>query len=621
MTPEQGIQRLYEIIQYDLRPEHYKETVAISKQARMFHAKESEKQREELEQIRKTETREQIDQRVRLTNAVTSVALAPVYAYVEAVWRTDGISKAIETKATDTVKTRVDGHYAKFYKAESLHRYCFNAAVQYTKIDPNAWTIFEAMFAQTARGEAVINDFYPVDVMSEEVRSVGEDQTGKVEHLAFEFKRTVYDPNNMQNKRQLSDFYLYAAGFSIHFAEFDDTYVDGKDYEAMGYVAGTVPETGRNFWMQTFTNSTIEVPAIRWSAYLSHDHGRKVGETLVANAIPILEELLKDNSLLQLIKYIHAYPKLAEYVRRCKHIDETGRECINGYYGGLQTADHQCKQCKGSGKLLVQSEQDAITLAWPHRSEDMVELSKISHYFERPVDILIQYREMVREKSGEILSAVFNQQNVDPRQLTQTETATQVRLEFDKIYNKLSPFAELVSLAWELGIRVGYQYYKAEAIANMTYPHDFKMKTIIDLLIELDAAKNAGAPYNVTQSITADILTKQYRNNPTKAADIVALERWKPWKGKNAEDIALIIQSRDTTDPDRVLWENWEQVVEQVKLGLDPIPFSVLPPDQQRELLYRTAAEMIGAIVYTQIPDPFAAEIPIGEPVDDEIPE
>lgn len=619
MTPNEGINELIKIIRWDLRPPHYEETVKIAEDARMFHAKESKAQRERLKMIRKSETEEQLDQRVRLTNPITSVALGPVYSYAEEVWRTDGVTKDITTNAGEAIQKRVDEYYSQYFKSESLHRYCFNTALQYTKLDPNAWTVFEAVFGQGSQGQSMIADFYPVEVMSEEVRGIGEDQTGKVTHLAFEFKRKVYKPDDPRANRDLADFYLYAAGFSIHFAEFDDHYTDGKDYAAMGYAIQEIPETNRRFWSRIATNSTTEAPVIRWSAYLSHEHGRKVGETLVATAIPILEELLKDNSLLQLTKYLHVFPEKHQYVRRCNHVDETGRECIHGYYSNIREDEYKCKQCKGTGKLMPQSEQDILTIAYPNRADDMFELSKLTHYVERPIEILEQYREMVREKQSQILSAVYNQQNVDPAQLTVAETATQVRLEYDKIYNKLSSFAEMIALAWEKGIRVGYQYYGSEAVANMTYPHDFKMKTILELLSEFKAAKEAGTSYSIISAISADILTKQYRNNPTKAADIQAFERWKPWKGKTPEDIAMIIQSRDTMDPDRVLWENWEQVVEQVRLSLDPIPFSVLPPDQQRQTLYDMAEEKAGTIKFTQTPDPFG--LPPMEPVLDEIEE
>ena len=264
--------------------------------------------------------------------------------------------------------------------------------------------------------------------------------------------------------------------------------------------------------------------------------------------------------------------------------------------------------------MIVQSEQDVKTFAWPERVEDLFDLSKISHYAERPIEILIQYREIVREAQSSIMYAVYNQEKMDSGKLSTAETATQVRLEYDKIYNKLASFAELIALAWEKAQRTGYQYCgDVNVTANMTYPHDFKMKTILELLAEREAATNAAAPYAVVRSIDDDLLIKQYRNNPDKAADIMAFERWKPWKGKTPEDVALIVQSRDTQDPDRVLWENWDQVIEDVRLAF--MSFSTIPEDQQRQILYDTAMKLNEKIIYTSAPDPLMPAVPMGDPM------
>lgn len=607
MTPQEGLQELIDIIRFDLRPPMYEETVEISKRARMYHAKDSEAQRERLERIRLSETQEQKDQRVRLTNAITSVALGPVYSYAEEVWRTDGVTSDVGADGVpEQIVNRINEHHERFYGSESLDRYCFSAALMYTKVDPNAWTVFESKFNSNQQGATVIDDLYPVEVMSDEVRGYGLDETGTPIYLAFEFKRTVYDPNNRSSKRELSDFFLYGVGFSIHFVEVDPIFTDGKDYQAISYDPIQVPDTTRMFYARTATNTTQEVPAIRWSAYLSHDYDRKIGETLVATAIPLLNQVINDNSLLQLIKYLHAHPEKHQYVRRCNHQDENGLGCISGYYGGGYDPEKRCRQCKGTGKLISSSEQDIVTLAWPARPEDLVDLAKITHYVERPIEILIQFREIVSEAQGAIMAAVYNQQTINPEVMTQTRTATGERIEYDKIYNKLSPFAEIIALAWEKGVRCAYQYYGyTKTTANKTFPNDFKMKDIATLLEERKAAIDAKAPYAVISSLDADILKKQHRNNPHYATEVMDFERWRPWKDKTAEEVALIIQNRDTTDPDRVLWENWTQIVDLVRIE-SATSFVNIPPDQQRTILYEYANQFAPDIVYAQLPDPFA---------------
>lgn len=603
MDEQRLLDILVEIIKNDLRPPYYEEAVSIAKDAQMFHAKDSEKQREKLKLIRKTESRDQLDMRVRLTSAITGVALSPIYSYAEQIWRTDGVSKKIETEASERIQALVKEKYGMFFSGSDLHRYCFEAALQFTKIDPNAWTVFQADFGMDGR-RTLINDFYPVEVMSNEVRGFEYDKTGNLLHFAFEFKRSARRRDDPKKTKDLSDFYIYGKGESVHIAEVDPDYGKSvEQYEDNGYEKLPIADLGNRTYMQrVYFNETKVVPAIRWSAYLSIESNRKIGETLVASAIPLLDEMLKDNSLLQLTKYLHAHPEKHQYVRRCQHRDEEGLECEGGFYGGSISEANRCKQCKGTGKLMASSESDITTLAWPDSMDNFVDLAKITHYVERPIEILKEFRSIVSEKSGLLFTAVYNQQPIDPAQLTQAETATKVRIEFDKVYNKLSNFAEMISRAWELGIKVGFQYYGSDANPNMAYPSDFKMLSIADLLSDRKHAVEAGASSDIISSIDEDLVRKKYRNAPRIANDIIAFNRWKPWKDKSPEEIALIIQSRDNLDPDRLLWENFPQVVEKLRGELGDGIFSLFTADQQREAMYSKAKEISEEILFISMP-------------------
>lgn len=595
-----------EIIEDGLRPRHYDAHLKVAEDARAYLAKSAEGQRHKLRNLRKSESEEQQAQRERLSNAITSVALSPVFSYVEEVWRCDGVKK--EVSAEGPSREKVDAHLAKYFHEDSLHRYIFEAALHFAaKTDPNAWTVFEAKFETQPGGSNMISDMYPVEVLCSEVRGFEFDETGTLAFLAFEFARPVYRRDFRKDKHELADFYLYGAGFSIHFAEFDPDYVSEnmKDYEAEGYQLEEL-KNGKRYYSRQFINTLQEVPAIRWAAWFSDMYRMKeVGEAIYAPAIPKLEELLKDNSLLQLQKYLHIFAEKHQYVRRCNHRNEEGLECIRGYYGGTYNADDTCRACKGTGKVMAASEQDVITLAWPDRAEELLDLAKLTHYVERPLSIVEFYRQEVEAAGRIVMYATFNQQNAPIDEVMQVgETATKTRLDYDKIYNKLYPFANLVARAWELAQRTAYGYYGVSAEAEMSYPMDFKMKGFLELAGEYRAGKEAGLSYEILAGIEADAITKQYRNDKAKAKDIIAFSRWKPWKDKTPEEVAVIIQGRDNTDPARLLWENWPHVVDAVTIGLAMQPFHTLPPDQQKEILYEKAIELSADIVYKSEPEP-----------------
>lgn len=599
LNQTEGFAKFLKIIDLNLRPPNYKKYLETAKKCTLYLADTAEGQRESLKTIRKAETSDQEDQRVRLSNAMTSVALHPVFSYVEEIKRTDGIVAVVRAK--DTQKERVQPMLDKYYHNLNLFEYIFEAATHYAvKSDPNAWTVFEASFAGNTDGSTSLTDYYPTEVKSKEVRSFAHDETGRLEYLCFEFQYAVRDGDQMQ---QVSDFYFYGIGYSFRAVEFNSDFTYGIDFKLEGFELQAIGD--RSFYVRAYTNTLKEVPAVRWAAWFDESFKiLEVGEPIFAGAFPVLEELLKDNSILQLIKYLHAHPERHSYVKPCRHRDESGRECIDGYYGGEKLPDSQCTRCKGSGIMIPQSEQDAIMLKFPQRPEDIFELSKLTYYVERPIEIFEKFREEVDTGILKVMYATFNQININVGEVVQVgETATKTRLDYDKIYNKLFNFAQLVANAWMLAQRVSYQYLGIDATALMTFPHDFKLKSVPELTSEYSAAKSAGLPYYVLDAIERDIVNKQYRDNSTEANEVLALNRWKPWKDKTVEQAAMIAQQLDPSDTFRVLFEFWSVISERVRLQFtEGEYFHALDGEEQFRVLQAEAAKLAGELQRKSLP-------------------
>lgn len=599
MTPQEGYDKLVQIIEFDLRPANYDIVKDIAKELSIYNAKEAKGQKEKLEQFRKTEDKDQLDLRLRLSGTATSDAIAPVYSYVEQIWRTDGVSRKIDgsKEVPETVTQSINGFLSEFYDGSDIHRYCFERVLKYTKIDPNSWTVFNTKFEIGPRGENTVSKVYPVEVRSHDVRDITKDESGVLNCFAFEFKRVVRNINKTKNTKILSDFYLYGIGFNIHFAEFEPEYID-KDYESMGYSVARNINSTKSFYYKIATNTLKEVPAIKWGSY-HHEEYEQVCVPLVWDAKPILDMMIKDNSLMQMVKYLHAFPKLSEYVSRCKARNESGLECISGYYGGHRTKDNICKNCNGTGAILVSSEIDIKRFTFPEKGNDLLDLSKTSHYHERPIDIWKEYRSTIREHSRRIQTAIFSQERIDPGQLTQAETATQHKIEFEKIYNTLYPIAELIAKSWSLAVRISYQSFGYEVKPSMTYPFDFKMKSIEDLIDERKKMVDAQAPYDVVNNLDIDILKKQSRNDPTSLAETLAFQRWKPWKDKSVDEVAFIVSMRSNDDLDKVLWENFTQIVDLIKMDFEGDgDFASTEEKQQRKIIYEKTTQFLEGISY-----------------------
>lgn len=583
MTPEQAQTYLLNTIATDRTHPHYNECVKVAKKAAKLMSRDSAAQFEDITRYRIRESEAQKQQRARLTNPITSAAIAPVYGYFSEIKRVDGIKQHIETQ-NESTKALVLQKYASYYHGQDLYNFLFESFLHLNKFDPNAWIIF----TQEIIGDVV--NFYPLQATSKEAIDYKTDMNGNVLFLTVKYtetKRAVIE-GRMEERKQ--DIYLHIApGYVVHAIEALPSafgFEVGDEYER-------IEVSNKQYAIATFQNLTTSVPAIKVGAYI--DHTGQVCELPIAEAEPLLQDLIRDKSYLDTNKTVQTFPRRKEYVKRCNYSDEEGRMCMEGYLDGLRKEDCLCPSCHGSGKQTVTSEQDVLTLAWPDTPEELLELGKLSHT-EQPDIALPQFlREEVEKAKQAVFRAVFNQETVDKSMTVQT--ATEIRIEYDKIYNKLMPFAEKIARAWEMAIKAGFEYLGAQAErVEMSFPYDFKLKSVSELIDEYGRAKSAGLPFPVLKSIQKDLLSKQYRNSPKTKMQIEAVEQWKPWRDKTTEEVAMIIGARSETDPQRVLWENWSEISGEILT--DNPDFYRINTAGQRVIINAKVEEYAGRVQY-----------------------
>jgi len=547
MTPEQVQELLINTIAYDIRHATYSEAVKVAKKARKLMTRDAVDQYEDITKYRIRESAEQKAQRARLTNPITNAAIAPVYGYFSEIKRVDGIKMHIKSQS-ESITQLVKQKYSNYFHGSDLYDFLFDSLLHLNKYDPNAWLIFT---------QEIISDtvnFYPLQATSSEAIDYKHDQNGNLLYLTVQYieqKSAIIEGRMSEQKQEI--YLTFSAGSVSHAVEVlppDYGQQIGDEYERMEI-------NGKVYAVATFQNPTTEVPAFRAAAYMDGLTG--VGELPIAEAEPLLQDLIRDKSYLDTNKTVQTFPRRKEYVKRCEYTDAQGAVCMGGYMDGIRDDDHVCESCHGSGKQAVTSEQDVLTLAWPNRPEELLELEKLSYTEQPSIELPTFLREEVEKTKQSVFRAVFNQETVDKAMTVQT--ATEIRIEYDKIYNKLMPFANQIARAWELAIRVGFEYLGGTyENVSFSYPYDFKLKSVNELIEEYGQAKNNGLPFPVLHSIQQDLLSKQYRNSPATKSQIEAVSQWKPWRDKTTEEIAMIIGSRSETDSQRVLWENWSEI-------------------------------------------------------------
>jgi hypothetical protein len=581
MTPEKIQESLLQTIAFNKVHYLYDETLKVAKSASVLMSRTSEEQFTEVTKYRIRETEEQKAQRARLTNPITAAAIAPIYGYFSEIKRVDGIKQHIESD-NEQIKSSVLGKYSNYYQGEDLYTFLFNSILHLNKYDPNSWIIF---------AQEIINDtvnFYPLQASSTEAIDYQYDQNGRLLYLTVKFTEKKRKEGSREEKTQ--DVYLkYAPGVVSHAVEYlgegFDTGVDMDLYEQF-----TIED--KSFLVATFTNPTTSVPAFKVGAYVDKTKG--VSVLPIIEAEPILKDLIRDKSYLDTNKTVQVFPRRTEYVKRCNYSDDEST-CLDGYLNGIRDEKHLCPACHGSGKQAVRSEQDVLTLAWPDTPEELLELEKLS-YTEQPDTNLPSFlREEVERAKQDVFRAVFNQETVDKSMTVQT--ATEIRIEYDKIYNKLMPFAERIARAWELGIKCGFEYLGGDLKSvELSFPYDFKLKSIPELIDEYGRAKSSGLPFSILHSIQSDLLSKQYRNSPNQRQEIEAVASWKPWRDKTTEEIAMIIGSRSETDKQRVLWENWSEISGEIMR--EELEFYRLSATGQKQIIDNKVEEYSGRVQY-----------------------
>jgi len=180
------------------------------------------------------------------------------------------------------------------------------------------------------------------------------------------------------------------------------------------------------------------------------------------------------------------------------------------------------------------------------------------------------------------------------------QTATEKLIEYDKIYDVVTPYGDKISRIFEKVVRVTAQYRQIKGVVvDHAFPVDYKMKSVNELMTEYALAKSSGLSPQSLWSIESDILKKQYVNNPAEYQFIKAQSRFKPFVDKSVEEIVLILSSRDNSDSDKILYENFSRIFKQIK---DESPeFATWPKDKQDTEVLRVINEVSNNIKYKQL--------------------
>jgi hypothetical protein len=232
----------------------------------------------------------------------------------------------------------------------------------------------------------------------------------------------------------------------------------------------------------------------------------------------------------------------------------------------------------------------------PDSREEMMPLSDLVHYANIPLDIYRDLKEELAKLEEQFFNAIFNG-GVFVR-ATIIQTATEANQERDDVHDSLHRYTQKVGELCELGAFLSSDYLEIDRNDTSVYfvvPTDYNLESMGEMLAQLEGAKNAGAPPAVVQQIEKKLHSLVYQGSPWMLQLLQAFEELKPFRDKNEQTAQMIVTTRPANNPDRVLWENWSDIMTVVRMQTND-EFYLYPYDTRRKLLYEEVQKRIDAM-------------------------
>ena len=585
MNPDQLLQVLTDNISFGLRHAAYVRTIEIKKTAKMISAAIGWEG--EVTRYRRFEIDELKAQRIRLHNPPSKSALAAPRRYFKRMPRVEGIRRNFKVdKANEQSLTDLQNSFYNFMPGESLEQWQNRTLEFFGVNDPNAWVVAERKNVKNIEGSIVNTTVFPLVYPCEDVLNFKR-TFGTLDWIVFRItEMQTVGTKTGRIDLLLENFYLYAPGYIVQAREVGEKTVMEKGdvavdipvypYNPQGDSANEVireiqhigqPKM-RKFYVRVIENGTTEVPADCVGVYYDETTGKM--DCYVPWFDPATDDfkdLIRYKSIADVLITTHAYPKEREFTRPCRHTHEELGTCDYGYYNGIQDVEHRCQSCNGTGIPATFTTEQAISiLILPENDQDkLLELAKLSHIQEIKIELLVWLDNKVTATVAKIMNTLFGSGLFQRPTNSATKTATEIDALTDGISDVLAPFGAVECRHFELFYRIGAQYRGFRLEVDKAYPDDLQIETLGDLVTGFADIKTAGVGYEAMMAQRNRIFQKQFEGNPIQQKMIAARYKFKPWDDKDDAQVAMIVANRAATDPQRVLWENWLSIFQEIE--------------------------------------------------------
>ncbi len=335
---------------------------------------------------------------------------------------------------------------------------------------------------------------------------------------------------------------------------------------------------------ESFKHGFNGVPAVMISDTEDEIYGYKT--SFIDNVIELAEEILIDNSVKILFKFIEGFPSYWELERSCPHCKGEGK--VNG---------EDCPSCGGDGIRHKKDVSDKIIVT-------MDEAGKASAippagYVSADVATWVQMN-----AESEMMAKLLHKAMWGTMALTSEkiyEKATGVLNDIQPVYDRLTPISnEAENIEKFMTDIIGKFYFRfTYKGSTVIYGKRFQIESPDQLLTKITEAKGGNIPFQTVSNIYMEYLQTMYSNDPFEMArqtKLFKLDNYPLYTAKELKAIGFTAQDIYS----KVAFDQWANLLTIDELFFTPIDKLISKRDlfinekiEKYEVLQRSSEESI----------------------------
>jgi hypothetical protein len=272
-------------------------------------------------------------------------------------------------------------------------------------------------------------------------------------------------------------------------------------------------------------------------------------------AVPYFMKTIKTVSEMDLTMSLHTFLQKIAYQPKCRGVSKE-ISCDRGW-----TPDGKiCTKCRGVGYEIHTSAQDSILMGLPNDPDKIVDLSKLVHYVNIPIDILEFQDKYIEKLEQKAIKAMYNSELFVVDRIA--TTATEKNIDLESVYDTLYSFAKQLGRMRCVVVRTSAHYIGEgdKIIVDWQYPKDFKFKTTSTLLAEINLANTGNTSAYVKEELNNDLSEQLYIDKPDMRSRLRVKKLFDPFDGRTTDEIRFLMSDSDILREDKVLYKNFKRI-------------------------------------------------------------